>query len=86
MKEVTEFIAGYFKGLGEAVVRDYNVFGLAIFAILASAAWGVFRGLAYATGLYAILRFLSDAVGGIINAVHNLAGAVASAPREDPNA
>lgn len=71
-----EFVAGYFKGLAEAAVRDYNVFTLTIFAVLASIAFGIFRGLAYATGLYAVLRFISEATGGIINSVHNLAGAI----------
>lgn len=66
-----EFIKGYFKGLGKASVRDYNVFTLVIFAVLGSAGFGIFRGLAYATGLYAILRFMSDATNGVINAIRS---------------
>lgn len=66
---VTEFVSGYFTGLVKAAHTDYNTFTMVLFAVFASLAFGVARGLAYATGLYAVLHFLAGAMSSISQSI-----------------
>lgn len=68
-KPITQFVTEYFEDFGKAARNDYGTFTMVLFAMFATIAFGIFRGLAYATGLYAVLHVISNAVNGIINAL-----------------
>ncbi len=75
-ESISQFVSGYFTGLVKAARSDYNTFTMVLFAIFASLAFGVARGLAYATGLYAVLHFLAGAMSSVSQSIGYVGNAI----------
>lgn len=75
-ESVVEFVTGYFKSFADAATKDYNTFTMVIFAVFASIAFGLIRGMAYATGLYAVLHMVAGALSSVSGSIAHVGNCI----------